>query len=203
MPVLETRPVPSRWPAETPDALIFTSVNGVRYHQPQPELLGCPVFAVGDRTARAASAAGYRDVRSAKGDVRNLEELVCSAMLPGRRILHLGARQPAGDLVGKLTHAGHEATRLVVYATHPVSADVLTHMLPPMKAIDGILIHSPRGGRTVRSYLDHTGAEFDGSIYCISCAAAAPFAGFSGARVLAADQPTEEAMLQLMDDPRG
>src|SRR3546814_3827643 len=47
-----------------PDALVFTSLNGVRLHRFSPALAGLPVFAVGDHSARYARAQGYRRVRS-------------------------------------------------------------------------------------------------------------------------------------------
>ena len=198
VPVLASHAIPSRWPAEPPDALVFTSINGVRYHQAQPEFSSCPVLAVGDRTAQAASSAGYSDVRSAGGDVRDLERLVCDTIPRGRRILHLSARRPAGDLVGRLASAGYDAKRLPVYATQPVSSATLAQTLPSMTTIDGILIHSPRAGRLVRSFLATTRSKFHGSIYCISHAAAAPFDGLLGVRVIAAAQPTEDALLHLV-----
>ena len=72
VPVLRTCAVQSRWPAELPEALVFTSLNGVRYHQPRPELLELPVLTVGNHTGQAALAVGYRNVRSANGDVHDL-----------------------------------------------------------------------------------------------------------------------------------
>ena len=198
VPVLSTCALQSHWPSEMPEALVFTSPNGVRYHQPRPELLDRPIFTVGDRTALAASSAGYRDVRSADGDVRNLEYLICSAMPPEGTIFHLCARQPAGDLVGNLNRVGYDARRVAVYETRTLSVGKLIGALPPLESISGILVHSPRAGLTVRKLIDGTLSGFTGVIYCISRAAAAPFTGLRDARIAVADRPSEDAMLQLI-----
>lgn len=198
VPVLRTCTVQSRWPAELPEALVFTSLNGVRYHQPRPEFLDLPVYTVGDRTGQAALAAGYRNVRSADGDVHDLERLVCGAMPAGRTIFHLSARQPAGDLVGNLKRAGLRARTVVVYETRPVPMAELIEALPPLENIGGILVHSPRAGRHVREVVDCSTVCFTGTIYCISRAAAAPFTGLRDVRVAVADRPNQDAMLQLI-----
>lgn len=200
VPVLSTCALQWHWPAEMPEAVVFTSPNGVRYHQPRPELLDHPIFTVGDRTALAASSVGYRDVRSADGDVRNLEYLICSAMPPEGTILHLCARQPAGDLVGNLNRVGYDARRVAVYETRAVPVAELLEALPPLENIGGILVHSPRAGRNVREVIDGSPVCFTGTIYCISRAAAAPFRGLRDARIAVADRPNEDAMLHLIQD---
>jgi hypothetical protein len=99
-------------------ALAFTSVNGVaafaRLHGDRDR----PVFAVGDRTARAAREAGFADVASADGDVEALAALILgqAARLDGA-VLHPCALEPAGDLVSPLVAAGLSARRLAVYET--------------------------------------------------------------------------------------
>lgn len=200
VPVLRTCAVHPHWPAEMPEALVFTSANGVRHHQPRPEFLDLPVFTVGDRTGQAALCVGYRDVRSADGDVHDLERLVCGAMQPKRTIFHLSPRQPAGDLVGNLKRAGLRARTVVVYETRPVPVAELIEALPSLENIGGILVHSPRAGLSVRGVFDGLPVCFTGTIYCISCAAAGPFAGLRDARVAVADRPNEDAILQLIQD---
>ncbi|WP_431994008.1 uroporphyrinogen-III synthase [Sphingomicrobium aquimarinum] len=197
VPVLKPRAIRTVWPHDNPDALVFTSAHGVRFHDFNRKMLELPVFTVGDRTARAAIAAGYRDVRSASGDVRALEHLVRQEIPVGRTVFHCSARQPAGDLVGNLKKAGYAARKILVYETRAVPIGELTAALVPLKSIDGILVHSPRGGRIVRHVIDGVPTDFAGSIYCISRVAAAPFAGLPDARIRIADRPDEDSMLRL------
>src|SRR5438477_11117490 len=60
-------------------ALVMTSSNAahaVARHPRRAELTPLPVFAVGRRTAEAARAVGFDDVRSADGDVADLVRLI-------------------------------------------------------------------------------------------------------------------------------
>lgn len=198
VPVLKPGAVRTDWPEGIPDALVFTSAHSVRFHDLDRKMLGLPVFTVGDRAARAAMSAGYRDVQSASGDVRDLEHLIRQGLPAGRTLFHYSARQPAGDLVGNLKKAGYEARKIPVYETRAVPVDELTAALVSLKSIDGILVHSPRAGRIVRQVIDGFPTGFGGSIYCISPAAAAPFAGLSGARIRIADRPGEDSLLRLV-----
>jgi uroporphyrinogen-III synthase len=198
VPVLKPRAVRTVCLQGTPDALVFTSAHGVRFHDLDRKMLKLPVFTVGDRTARAAISAGYRDVRSASGDVRDLEHLVRQEIPVGETVFHLSARQPAGDLVGNLKKAGYETRNIPVYETGAVPVAELTAALVPLKNIGGILVHSPRAGRIVKQVIDGFPTGFAGSIYCISLAAAVPFAGLSRARVRVADRPDEDSMLRLV-----
>ncbi len=202
IPVLEASSVESKWPIDAPDVVVFTSVNGVRYHRTKPELLNIPVFTVGDRTACAARDAGYSDVRSAAGDVHDLGRLISGEVSAGTKIVHFSARRPAGDLVGYLNESGFSATRVVVYETQVVSTGAIIAALPPLDAIDAIMIHSPRAAKVVMEALDRSPVSFTGLVCCISPAAAAPFASRSDASVQVADRPDEKAMLSLLKGSR-
>lgn len=198
MPVLRVAALPAKALDEQPHAIVFTSVNGVRHHSICPALLDIPVFAVGNRTAQSAALAGYTKVASADGDVSDLERLIVQSLPPGSRILHLSARRPAGDLTGNLHRKGYRAIRMAVYETRENTvADILAN-LPGLERIGGIMIHSPRAGRVVRCCLDKSPRRFDGIVYCISAAAAAPFVGIGGIDIRVAARPDEASMLALI-----
>ena len=185
-------------PVLNPRAVRTVWLQGVRFHNLDRNLLKLPVFTVGDRTARAAMSAGYRDVRSASGDVRDLEHLIRQEIPVGRTLFHYSARQPAGDLVRNLERAGYDARNVSVYETRAVPVSELNAALAPPKSFDGILVHSPRAGRIVRQVIDGFPTGFAGSIYCISSNAAAPFAGLAGVRIRIAKRPDEDSMLRLV-----
>ena len=92
-------------------AVIFTSETAVLAAQDLP---GLPrkAFAVGDRTATAARAAGFH-TSSANGDAAALIQLLTDAN-PGR-VLHLHGQDTRGDVVGHLRLAGMQAEGAVVY----------------------------------------------------------------------------------------
>lgn len=198
VPVLRVAALPAKALDEQPDAIVFTSLNGVRHHSICPALLDIPVFAVGDRTAQSAALAGYTQVVSADGDVSDLERLIVQSLPPGSRLLHLSARRPAGDLTGDLHRKGYLAIRMAVYETRENAVTDLLACLPSLERIGGILIHSPRAGRVVRCCLDQSPRRFDGVVYCISDAAAAPVVGMEGIDIRVAARPDEASMLALI-----
>jgi uroporphyrinogen-III synthase len=61
-------------------ALAFTSPNGVAAYASLTPRRDHAVFAVGDATAQAASAAGFPDVRSAQGDLTALARLIAASL---------------------------------------------------------------------------------------------------------------------------
>ena len=96
------------------DAVVFTSETAVAAAASP----GLPrlAFTVGDRTAQAAQAAGFRTL-SASGDAEALVSLLLQAR-PGR-VLHLHGQETRGDVVGHLRRAGVLAEGVVVYAQAP------------------------------------------------------------------------------------
>ena len=142
-PVLDIRPVAVSRPAGRPDALVFTSAHAVRHHPLEPGWWGIPVYTVGDRTAEAAQRSGYRLIRSANGDVDDLQRLIRRTLPVSSRLFHFGARQTAGDLCGELVSVGYRASKHVVYeaaptarACVPVEAGV-EHRADPGRSSDG------------------------------------------------------------------
>ena len=199
--VLRVEGLPEKALDEPPDAIVFTSVNGVRHHSICPALLDIPVFAVGDRTAASGAHAGYTHVVSAARDVLDLERLIVQSLPRGSRLLHFSAQRPAGDLTGNLRREGYLATRKPVYETRDVDVAKLSASLPAPHEVNGILIHSPRAGHVVKRCLERTSRPFRGIVYCISDAAAASFEGKQGMDIRVAARPDEASMLALIGNP--
>ena len=167
-------------------SLAFTSANGVRAFAALSRDRGLPVFAVGGATSEAARAAGFAFVLSADGDVEDLARAIAgsSGMLAGE-VLHPGAAEPAGDLIGALAALGVAARGVTVYETL-----ILPTAVPP--GAEALLIHSPKAARAVAE------ARIGGlTAYCISEAAAQPLAG-RVQRVVTAAEPNEASLLSLL-----
>jgi uroporphyrinogen-III synthase len=185
-PVLEVHPLPALIDLGGVGALAFTSVNGVLAFADLCPDRGLPVFAVGDTTAQAARAAGFGLVVSAEGDVDDLARVIVSATgrLAGA-VLHPGAREPAGDLLGALNAASVTALAVAVYETRVLPATV-----PP--GAEGVMIHSPKAAAAI------AGGQIGGlTAYCISDAAAAPLRSVARQTVVAAE-PNEASLLRLL-----
>lgn len=196
-PVLEVRPIASEPLGFEVDAIVFTSRNGVRHHPPSPDLFDRPVFAVGSRTAEAASAVGYRDVRSAAGDVRQLQQLIVRDLRTPSSIVHFGARDAAGDLKGVLERCGHRFQRRIVYATVPART---LEGLGELSKIEAIMVHSPRGARRVVKALSRTG--WQGVVWCISEACAMRLTDLPHLEIHFAGRPEEDALIDLVRQHR-
>lgn len=198
--VLGITPTPAVAPADLPDILVFTSRHGVSHHPFDPRLARAPVFTVGDRTAAAAEAAGYANVLSADGDVNDLKDLILARTMAGACIRHYGARHPAGDLVGALRAANRDATSIPVYRSDEAEPGELGSVAAALPWLDGILIHSPRAARAVARFLKVTEPGWAGTAFCISTAAALPFAELSGVHTAIAARPNEQALLELLGE---
>lgn len=83
--------------------------------------LDTPVYAVGDRTAQRAQAAGFAHVVSAQGDADALATLLRDALTPqaGLLLLLSGAGQGTG-LAADLRQVGFRVVRRVAYEARPV-----------------------------------------------------------------------------------
>jgi uroporphyrinogen-III synthase len=201
VPVLRVRRAQAGSRHPQPEVLAFTSAHGVEHHPFNIRWAGRPVFAVGDHTAEAARRAGYRDVRSARGDVRDLQNLIVTTVPRPSFIVHFCAREPAGDLVGYLRQSGYEASRQVVYETQPAADIDLQHAVSSMPMLDGIVVHSPKAARRVAEVVASSG--WYGIIFCVSPACASEFRALPGLLLETAPRPTEESLMNVLRLYRG
>ncbi len=145
-PLIKTRLVPValvEWAAA--GALAFTSqtaIDSALSLDLVQALADLPVFAVGDATAEAAQLAGFKQVQSAGGAVSDLAALILANRPTWQGdLIHLSARQPAGDLTGLLARGGCPARRVTLYET----IDAPGTDIP--EAVEAILIHSAMAAR--------------------------------------------------------
>ncbi len=109
-------------------AILITSANGVRVLAEVSTDRQTPVLAVGDASAAAARALGFRQVRSAGGDVvtlvRLIEELTKDGVLvpSGGALFHPAGSAVAGDLAGAVEGLGFRFLRNRLYRAETVPA---------------------------------------------------------------------------------
>lgn len=186
-------------------AILLTSAIGARTLARASAERAVRVFAVGDATARAASAAGFGVVESAGGDVDDLARLVTRRLHPATgKLLHAAGSEVAGDLAGALGAAGFVVERAVLYeARATVMLTRETARLIEDAQVDLALFFSPRSAAI---FARLTGAANVGpglaAATAISISAAVdaalgelPF----GARRVAA-RPTQAALLARIDE---
>lgn len=176
-----------RWdapPADMYDALMLTSANALRLGGPGlATFRHLPVFAVGEATAAAARAAGFKRVEAGDADAVALLALMAQAGVG--RALHLGGRE-----YRDAAHPAIRIDRIAVYAADPVvalPADATAALAEGATA----LLHSPRAAALFASFVDRRAAI---PIAAIS-AAAARAAGQGWAAVAIAERPDDNALL--------
>ena len=184
-------------------AVALTSANAVRALEERNALapfLGRKVYAVGDRTAERARAAGFLQVESAGGDFGDLAELLAHAR-PSGPVFYPCGREQSGDLAKSLAPYGVMVITAQVYAMDPVAA------LPPevcadldAGAIEAALFYSRR---TAQSFATLAAPRLGGPVQrqlgmlCLSENVAEPLIDAHFVRIGLADYPSEEGMMGL------
>jgi uroporphyrinogen-III synthase len=182
-PLFVVRPLAWEFPAETFDALLLTSANAARHGGPQlARLASLPCYAVGERTAEAAAAAGFDAVTIGPTDGVAAVELMAKAGV--RRALHLCGRDHI-----PLAHPEIAIERRIVYASDAAGS-------LPDGTLAGdplILLHSPRAAARLAALVSD---RSDLRLAAISPAAATA-AGAGWREVYVSAAPRDQALLEL------
>lgn len=192
-------------------AVVITSANapGAIAHEPQCEALHkLPLFAVGERSAQAARAAGFVDVTPAGGDVRDLVQRIGEhhAGAQAARLLYLAGEDRAADLIGALAAHGIEAEMRVVYRA--VTAPFPPALIAALNegAVDAVLHYSRRSADNYLAGAAAAGVAAEAlkvRHICLAPAIAAPLQAAGAVRVAIASHPQESALLELLSPSSG
>lgn len=177
---------------EDAQALVFTSINGVRAFPAIREAQDKIILAVGDATAAAAHAAGHKDVRSADGDVASLAALAKTILDPTKgKIIHIAGEHIAGDLAGVLQTAGYQIERRTAYAAVQAST------LPPQlkEPLDIVLFYSARAAEAFVAFGAPNSAQLTAA--CMSPGVAEKAATAAWKRIIVAPAPREDDLLRV------
>ena len=205
-PLLHPETIAFVLPEQAFSAVVLTSANAARAiadHPGRAQLTALTAFTVGRRTAEAARAVGFRDVRSAAGDKRDLVDLLRADLPPtessaGAPLLYLAGEDRAGDLAA----AGRPVHTAVVYR-----AVKAAHFPPPVAAalaqgaLDGVLHFSARTADAYLGCAAHDAIRESALApvhYCLSRQVAAPLSAAGAAAVRIAARPDEAALLELV-----
>ncbi|WP_404401165.1 uroporphyrinogen-III synthase [Pelagibacterium halotolerans] len=203
-PMLEARPSG----AELPDLSTFaataaTSANAIRFlarHAGFEKLNARPFYTVGDQTALEAGRAGFSDIRSAHGTLRDLARLIANDRLDGP-IFYPAAHHQSGDLAGLLAASGIAVETHVLYEMVPATAfppGILKHLMDG--AITGALFYSRRTAQVFASLCrgkDFAPIRARLEALCMSESCAEPLVANHFLRISLADEPNREAMETL------
>lgn len=190
VPLLTIVPCAFDTSTEGAQALLFTSSNGVRAFPDVSTARDRVVLTVGDVTAEAARAAGFKNVRSANGDVHSLAALAKSTLDPSKgKLIHIAGDHVAGDLGGTLRAAGFNVERRLAFAS-VAAASLPDAFTTPL---DIVLFHSPRAAETFVALGAPGAAVMTAGCFSQNIADAAGAVRWG--RIIVSPAPREEAFL--------
>ncbi len=202
-PVIDITPTSATLPSGSFDAILVTS----RHALPQGlDVLRwgkrLPVFAVGRRTAEAARAAGFEDVRIGAGDGEGLATLVSLTLPRPARVLYLAGRDRKPTLDSSLTGIGVQLVIIETYAANPVDRwpEAVVAALRE-GTIDAALHYSRRSAElalALAERLEVADAFLLLHHACLSADVAEPLLAAKAFAVAVAAQPDEENLLALL-----
>jgi uroporphyrinogen-III synthase len=190
--------------------VIITSANAPGAIAGNPAcktLFKLPLFAVGQRSADAARQAGFADVSSAGGDVRDLVQLIAERHADASApLLYLAGEDRAADLVAELVVHGIAAEMKVVYRALTAPFPPELTMALKAGAVDAVLHFSKR---SAENYI--AGAKAAGLLaealaprhVCLSALIAEPLSGAGASRIAVAKRPDEAALIGLLEPAQG
>ena len=190
--------------------VIITSANAASAIADNPArkaLLGLPLYAVGQRSAEAAREAGFADVTSADGDVRDLVRLIAerpaSAAAP---LLYLAGEHRAADLVSELVLHGIAAEMAVIYRA--ITKPFPSQLTAALKAgeVDAVLHFSRRSAENYiagAAQAGVAGPALGVRHMCLSAQIAAPLSEAGASRVAIAPRPDEAQLLASLEQVQG
>ncbi len=187
-------------------AVIITSANAARAlatHPARDGLIKLPLYAVGRRSADAARVAGFTDVTTAGGDLRDLLRIV-SARRPDVKapVLYVAGEDRSGDLIDDLAVRGVAAELAVVYRA--VAASFTPSLVAALKAgeIDTVLHFSRRSADNYLAGADLAGIAKQALAVrhlCLSAQIAEPLVAAGASSVEIAKRPDEAALMGLLE----
>jgi uroporphyrinogen-III synthase len=190
--------------------VIITSANAppaIAANSKCAALIKLPVFAVGQRSADAARQAGFSNVTSAGGDVRDLVRLIAERRADAAApLLYLSGEDRAADLIGELAAHGIAAEMRIVYRA--VTSPFPPELIAALKAgeIDAVLHYSRRSAENYLAGAAQAGiAEKALAVphLCLSASIAEPLAAVGASRIAIASRPDEAALIELMERSPG
>lgn len=204
MPLFSKRILPLDMPSPFQiTATIFTSANAVQALSRDEIEIGhklLPCFTVGDTTAQVATHAGFSNLLSANGDVKDLIALIEKMELTGNYFYPCAIdRKP--DLEDHFRGTGVNIQANPAYEMKPIQA------LPPavitqlqQSDIDGILIYSARAATQFANLCTKHNIDISGlPFYCLSPSIWAELQAHGATNGFVAKAPNENTLFELLE----
>jgi uroporphyrinogen-III synthase len=208
-PLLSIAPIHTPQPqTDKVDAIAITSSNALLALKERQcgiaDLLELPCFCVGLRTAENARSFGFRNVQNSSSDGLELAKLINESVKQNTSILHIAGRDVTGTLREGLEKNRYRLIEWPVYEAIPVKA--LTASIRDMlekRKLDAIVVFSPKTARVLHDLIDGTALEACCTALtaiCLSEAVADGLHSLKWHRLIAAPQPSEEAVIACLQE---
>jgi len=204
-PLLHVEPVAADFSGGW-SGVIITSANApgaIAGHAARDKLVKLPLFAVGERSADAARAAGFANVTSADGDVHDLVRLIAARRVDAAApLLYLAGEDRAADLIAELVAHGIAAQMAIVYRAVGVPfPPALTAALRGGK-VDAVLHFSRRSAENYVAGAGKAGVAAHAMAMrhlCLSAQIAELLVQAGASHVAIAKRPDEAALIALLE----
>jgi uroporphyrinogen-III synthase len=188
------------------DALLMTSAHAATMLRESDAIrwAGCPLYAVGRRTAAAARRRGFREVRIGDGDAAALLDLLALTLPAPAHLLYLAGHLRKANLEEGLQRSGYRLSVAEVYdAREAAGWDDSVHDALMQGSIQACLHFSRRSAELALGFAakGRIAAAFAELRHvCISQDAASPLFEAGIASLSVASQPSEDSMLNRLQE---
>ncbi|MET3579272.1 uroporphyrinogen-III synthase [Mesorhizobium robiniae] len=205
LPLTETVALPVDVDGVTTNAaaVAVTSANAVR-HAPKEIIAGLaalPCYAVGKRTAEAARAAGFLSVSEGPGDAEGLADTLAGD-LAARTVVYLCGRVRFPAFEARLKAAGVQIRAIETYDTVTLDhsdAAILARLSG--QPVEAVLLYSARAAAAMQALTGRPalrGLFEETWFFALSGRIAAALETVASEKLRVAPEPSEEALLQLL-----
>jgi uroporphyrinogen-III synthase len=206
LPLSETRALPVDIAAipVAAAAVAVTSANALRHASRDliSVLTDRPCFAVGEKTATAARAAGFPKVTQGPGGAEQLARMLVQQAAPGATVVYLCGRVRLCSFEELLAAAGIAVVAVETYDTvGPTDAEDADYLSLIGQPVDAAVLYSVMAAEALLDIADQPKVShlFENTTFlCLSPRIASVISNRARAKFLIAAEPTEEALLSLL-----
>ena len=189
-------------PDESFDVLLATSANAFAFLSAttRARLRRLRLYAVGERTAAAARAAGLGAAEAVGADASMLATSLAAELPPASRLLYLAARDRKNDLETTLRAAGHRVVAVEIYVAQARRAWSVAEA-EAFAACGAALHYSRRSAELAAGLAERAGLgdRLRAILHvCISTDAAEPLRSFGARRIVIATGAEESSLLDAL-----
>jgi uroporphyrinogen-III synthase len=203
--LIDILPLAASLPAIKADCLVATSAHAFA-HLPGTMAKNArklPVWTVGERTAAAARAAGFRNIRIGPGDAAGLAEAMVAALPLGTSIAYLAGQPRKSFLEERLKAAGFHLQTVPLYKAVPLTMPP-PELIAALQGPDLAVLHFSRASAEAFAQLCSgetlKNAAQQALHVCLSADVAEGLAQVAPFRNRIAQNPHEASLLNALDD---